>query len=307
LLFVPNLIWEIAHGWPTVEFMRNAERFKNYHPLPIVFVLGQAVMTGPLSVPLWLAGLWWYLGSSEGRWLRAIGWTYLTILIVFAIQGAKDYYLAPAYPTLFAAGAVAFESWFVGAKMRWLQVAYPVLLVLSAAMIAPLVMPILPPQKLVQYRRRFSITSVPTERGKEKIALLPQHFADRFGWRQKVEAVATVYAAIGPDERAHTAIAAGNYGEAGAIDFFGPQFQLPHAYSTHNSYWTWGPPPDSTRTLIAIGISRSDLENLCASVSVATVVRCPFCMPYENDLPIFVCHDLKVTPSQVWPGAKHYI
>ena len=306
-LFMPNLVWQIRHGWPTLEFMQNAERFKDYHPPPPVFVLGQIATAGPLAAPLWLSGLWFYLFSRKGRDLRVLGWTYRAILAVFSWEGAKDYYLAPAYPMLLATGAAAFENWFSGARLRWLRPAYLGVLVASAVAISPLVMPILPPQKLVAYLHWVPLASVPTERGKNKVAMLPQHFADRFSWPEKVRAIASVYDSLSIDDRAHTAILADNYGEAGAIDFFGPRLGLPHAVSTHNTYWIWGPPPDDTRVMITIGISRKNLEQYFDTVTEAAVITCLYCMPYEDHLAIYVCRGPKENPSQVWPRGKRFI
>src|SRR2546426_4446870 len=87
----------------------------------------------------------------------------------------------------------------------------------------------------------------------------PQVFADQFGWEEMVAKVAQAYRSLAPEERAKCVLYAHNYGEAAAIDFYGPKFGLPRAASGHNNYFLWGP-PDSTGgrggVVITIGESR---------------------------------------------------
>jgi Dolichyl-phosphate-mannose-protein mannosyltransferase len=303
-LCLPNLIWEIRNGSPTLEFMHNAQVHKNYHAPPGEFLIGQMFLMQPLAVPVWLAGLWYLFSADVGRY-RALGWTYVAILVVFVIQGAKGYYLAPAYPMLFAAGGAKLDALMRASAPRWTETAYAALIAAGGVATAPLAMPLLPPPALFAYMNAIPTpTRIAGER--HKMGPMPQVFADMFGWRRMVAQVASVYDSLPPQEKSATAIFASNYGQAGAIDLFGPAMGLPRAVSGHNSYYLWGPPPDDPRTVIAIGEPRRVLSGICAEVTQAAATHCEYCMPYENGVPIFVCHGLKRPLRDLWPQTKDY-
>lgn len=108
LIALPNLLWEVHRGWPTLVWLHNAStEGKNivYGPLP--FLWNQIFLNGPLSAFLWISGLVWLLVGSGARGLRWIGLAYVLYLLGMMALHANDYYLAPIYPLLFAAGGVA--------------------------------------------------------------------------------------------------------------------------------------------------------------------------------------------------------
>jgi Dolichyl-phosphate-mannose-protein mannosyltransferase len=303
-LWLPNLIWEIRNGWPTLEFMRNAQMYKNYRAPAGEFLAGQIFLMQPLALPVWLAGLWYFFTAASGRY-RALGWTYVAILVLFVIQGAKGYYLAPAYPMLFAAGGSQLDAFMRESAPRWTEAAYAALIAVGGLATAPMAMPLLPPHALFAYMRVLPTpTRVAGER--HKMGPMPQVFADMFGWHRMVATVADVYHGLPPQVRNSAAIFASNYGEAGAIDLFGPAMGLPHAVSGNNSYYLWGPPPDDPRTVITIGMRSRELSGICTDVTQAAITHCEYCMPYENGLPIFVCHGLKRPLRDLWPMTKSY-
>jgi 4-amino-4-deoxy-L-arabinose transferase-like glycosyltransferase len=303
-LWLPNLIWEIRYGWPTLEFMHNAQLHKNYHAPAGEFLIGQILLAQPLTLPVWLAGVWYFFSADRGRY-RALGWTYIVILAVFIVQGAKGYYLSPVYPMLFAAGGAQLDALLRAAAPRRTEAAYAALIAAGGLVTAPLALPLLPPQALFAYMNAFPIpTRVKAER--HETGWMPQLFADRFGWHSMAATVAAVYNSMPQREKSSTAIFASNYGEAGAIDFFGPAMGLPHAVSGHNSYYLWGPPPDDPRTVIAIGEPRRVLSQVCAEVTQAAATHCEYCMPDENGAPVFVCRGLKKSLRDLWPMTKNY-
>lgn len=138
------------------------------------------------------------------------------------------------------------------------------------------------------------------------MGVLPQHYADMFGWPELTEAVAAVYLKLPPEEQAQCGIYTQNYGEAGAIDFFGRQYGLPHAISGHNNYWIWGPRGYTGEVLIIVGGIASDHAEVFDSVEQAGVFTHEYVMPYENNLPIFVCRKLRAPVSEIWPKLKHF-
>jgi len=135
----------------------------------------------PAIFPLWFGGLIWLLASREGRCYRVIAFTYLIALAEFIVMHGKNYYLAPAYPMLFAAGGAGFER-ILALRFRWLKPAIAFLVVVSAVVLAPVVLPILSPETLIAHMRAIHFEVPRTETS--HTAALPQPYADQFGWEE---------------------------------------------------------------------------------------------------------------------------
>jgi 4-amino-4-deoxy-L-arabinose transferase-like glycosyltransferase len=305
LLFLPHIIWQIANGFPTIEFMRNASELK-IQAMPVGAYLGaQVFYTSPAAVPIWVGGLAYLLFVRSAAAYRALGIAYVAILALLVAQHGKAYYLAPAYPMLFAAGGVAYERLSAGRGWRWVRPALVGLVTVVGLVLLPMAVPILPPESVVRYATAIGIQA-PQEERQQRVAL-PQHFADRFGWENMVATVARVYQALPAEDRARTAIVASNYGEAGAIDFFGRRYGLPHAISPHNNYWLWGPGDITGEVAIVIGAPRQQIEILFEDVTQAATVESEYAVAYETNLPVYVCRHLKRPLAEVWPALKRYI
>jgi Dolichyl-phosphate-mannose-protein mannosyltransferase len=302
LIALPNVIWEAMRHFPTLEFMKNAQRFKNLTGSPLALVKDLVLSMNPLAAPIWLGGLVALFFQRELRQCRALGWAFLAIFALVASQHGKSYYLAPALPFLVAAGAVAAERWLARAFLR--RSAYA-LLAVSGAVLMPLAIPILPARRVPEYMDALGIEPPRTER--HEPAALPQHFADQFGWPELENHVAATVATLSPSERQNAVIFAGNYGEASAIAWYGRGKGLPPVASGHNSYFLWGPPSDDRRTVIVVGVERAVVETFCASVEERPRGLHPLAMPYENEAPILVCRELMVPWTELWPRVKRFI
>jgi 4-amino-4-deoxy-L-arabinose transferase-like glycosyltransferase len=303
LLFLPHVLWQVKNGWPTAEFIRNATAFKNVALSPLEFFGEQVMQMHPLTLPIWLIGLGWLLLSREGRPYRVLGWVYVAAFLVLISQSSKAYYLAPAYPPLFAAGATAIEFWTLKAGRRPVAWLIPVLLLTGGAITAPLTLPILPVERFPAYVRALGIEIGSAER--HEMGALPQHFADMHGWEELVAEVARVYRSLPPEERARAGIYGQNYGDAGAVDLLGRKYGLPKASSGHNSYFLWGP-QGSGEVLIIVGGDREDHLQAFRDVQQAGEIRCGLCMPYEDRQAVWVARRLKAPIEQIWPATKHY-
>jgi hypothetical protein len=307
LLFLPNLLWQVHHDFPTLEDLRNVSRIgKNVVLGPVDFVAQQILLMHPLLAPLWLAGLVALWRGHERRY-RALAWTFLVFFVtMFAMKG-KNYYLAPMYPMLFAAGAVALESglarWRPTAGRAWPRAALVVVVAAGGLLIAPLALPLLSPERYVAYESALGITPPKTE--VRHSGPLPQHFADQFGWQELTADVARVYQALPFEERSHAAIFANNYGEAGAINLFGPRYGLPAALCPHQTHFYWGTQGFRGDVLIVLQREKAELETACASVEEAGAHAHPWGMPMENT-PIFVCRGLKTPLDVLWPKLKRW-
>jgi hypothetical protein len=304
LIFLPHILWQVAHGWPTLEFMDNARRHKMAPLSPPAFLSEQVLHAGPAALPIWLAGLAFFLFLRGGRPWRALGWAYLALLAVMIATRAKAYYLAPAHAVLFAGGAVAIEGW-TSRRPASLRAAIALAFALLSLPAIPLAKPLLPVDLYVRYAARLGMKPSTGER--QALGRLPQFFADMHGWPELAAAVAKVYAALPADEQSRACIFGQNYGEAGAIDFFGKAYGLPKAISSHNSYHLWGPRGCSGEIMIVIGGDEEDLLEFFTSVTRGATFTCADCMPYENDLPIWVARGLRRPVSELWPTIRSFI
>jgi 4-amino-4-deoxy-L-arabinose transferase-like glycosyltransferase len=309
LLFAPHVAWQAAHGWPTLEFMRNAAQLKNAPTTLGEFVRTQLLVMNPITAPVWIAGVVACLFSSAlARW-RILAIAFLAVAVSFAASGSsKAHYLAPAYPPMLAAGAMAIESLIASrAWRRALEAAVLALVIAIGALMAPFALPVLPVESFVRYMHAAGITPRAEERS--NLGELPQHYADMFGWDELAEKVAHAYGALPSGDQARCAIFAQNYGEAGALDVLGPRFGLPEGRTLcgHNSYWLWGPHGMDGDVMIVVGGDLADNRAFFASVERVDVVHCERCMPYERDLPVYVCRGIKAPLAEVWPRLKHFI
>jgi hypothetical protein len=303
---LPNILWQARHHWPTYELLSNiAHSNKNVPLSPVQFIAQQVVFMNPGTFPLWLAGLMWLFGSRDGRRYRVIGIVYLVTLAEFIVLHGKSYYLAPAYPMLFAAGGVAAERVFA-ARLTWLKPVFLSAILVTGLLFAPLVLPLLPPHKLVAYMRAIHLQPPRTETS--HTAALPQVFADQFGWEQMVGSVAHVYHHLRPEDEKRAAIFCQNYGEAGAIDSFGPKLGLPPAISGHQNYFLWGPRDWTGEVVLVLNTNDEDERELFASVEdLGQIVSSPWAMPFERRMHIFLCRDLKMNMREFWPRVKKWL
>ena len=303
---LPNILWQALHHWPTYELLSNiAHSNKNVALSPAQFVAQQINFMNPATLPLWLGGLVWLFGSRAGRRYCAIGIIYVVTLAEFIILHGKSYYLAPAYPMLFAAGGVAIERVFA-ARLTWLKPILLATILMAGALFAPVIVPILPPDKLVAYMQAIHFEPPRTETS--HTAILPQVFADQFGWEQMVGSVAHVYHHLRPEDEKRAAIFCENYGEAGAIDFFGPKLGLPPAISGHQNYFLWGPRDWTGEVMLVLDTNDNDERELFASVEdLGQVVSSPWAMPFEKRRHIYLCRDLKMSVREFWPHVKNWL
>jgi len=301
VIFLPNLLWEIRYHFPTIEVLQNAARLKNAPVSWYGFLAEQALLVHPLAFPVVLAGLWFFFRSKAGRSYRFLGWTYVFVLLLMLVLKGRIYYVAPIYPMLFAAGAVWVESKVERSQWQWLQQAILIPLTVGGIVAAPLALPILPVDAAARYSNFWDIRVENYDSGR-----LPQFYADMFGWQNQAKVVASVYKNLPAEDRGRCTILAANYGEAGAIDYFGGKYGLPRAISPHNNYYLWGPRNGPADVVIAVGMDLHKLRLLFGDVQQASMIIEPYAIPEESNLPVYVCRNPRVPLSQAWPWLKFF-
>jgi hypothetical protein len=305
LVFSPFILWNVTHDFAHIEFIRNATAGKYSGLTRLDFLAGQALLLNPVNMALWLPGLFFLLFNRDARRYRILGIIYVTAFAILLVNGhSKAEYLGPAYTMLFAAGGVAIERWAERAWRRWAVTSFAVLSVLTSLMILPFAVPVLPVETFIKYSAAVGVK--PSTPEGHRLSELPQFYADMFGWEGLARDVSAVYLALPEAERASTVVLAHNYGEAGALEYYAGRYPLPSVISTHNSYWFWGYPKEGFRTVIVLRGSEEDHRKSCDEVTLAATHTCRYCMPYENNLPIYVCRGLRVSPAEIWKNEKSF-
>jgi hypothetical protein len=305
VIFLPNVIWNVQHHWPFLELMHNIKTTgKDIQLSPIEFFAQQILLLHPLTAPIWIAGLFALLLSPRLKAYRFLGWCYLISFTAFVVLKGKNYYLAPIYPMLFAAGAITLENGIERVRQGWLKPAILVLLLAGGAWFAPIVVPMLSIDRFIAYMDTLPFKLPRTEHS-HMSAALPQHYADQFGWEEMTAMTAQAWSRIKPEERHDCAIFAQDYGQAGAIDFFGRRYGLPPALSGHQTYFLWGPRGYSGNCLIVLDDRKEVLEEKFEHVEYVGSSDSPYAL--ERNVPVFICKGAKFgSLAQIWPQLKKW-
>lgn len=311
-LIAPNLAWQGFHGWAFVQVVAGdfAHRhafntglqleYQNVLQNAVAFIVEQLVYTNPLSVPLWIAGIFALAFWTRLRDLRFIAIAYAVLLVLAIWLEAKGYYVIGIYASLIAAGSVLAEQ----ALLRtWARAAAVAAFVVLTVPFVPLSLPVLPIESFIAYSRALHLTG---QNGTSARVIQPV-YAEMFGWEQLAAHVAKVYRALPPAVRARTAIFADTYADAGALSLYGPRYGLPPPISAQNTYYLWGTRGYDGRTLILVGASQADLVRRYyrKMVLVATYGH-PYKAMVEGPTPIYLCTDPVMPLSQIWPHLKWY-
>lgn len=291
LIFLPNFLWQVHHNFISLDFLRSIHARDIGVGHTDAFLLGQIFKSSSVvTVPFWLAGLYYYFVVPAGRRYRLLGWMYVIPLVVFFLAKGRDYYLSPAYPMLLAAGAVWSEQWvetLSPARARRVRGTAWWALAISGILVAVVVLPIAP--------LGSHWWSVANE--------LNDNFNEEIGWPEMTEAVARVRDTLPRAELTRLGILAGDAGEAGALNLYGPAYGLPRAISGSNSHWLRGygdPPP---QTVIAVGFSAADLDWAFEACESAGHLTNPYGIKNSavgDKTDVLVCGHLRQPWPQFW-------
>lgn len=310
LLFLPHVVWQARHGWPTREFMANATGQKMVGVSPWAFLTSQVDMLGgPVIAGLAWLGLAYLLVAPAARRFRMLGWIYATVFLLLILNGtSRAMYLAPASTWLLAAGAVAGTGLLqripaAGWRRCTTAVAFGAV-ILRAGAAVPFGLPVLPIERYIAYAESLGVA--PSTEERKEIGALPQFYADMHGWQAKADAARRIVETLPPADRERACLFAQNYGVAGALEHLGPE-DLPPVISGHNNYWLWGPGDCTGEVMIFMGGDADELRTLFEHVEPATTIDCGYCMPYENEQTILIARGPHQPMSEsLWASIKHY-
>jgi hypothetical protein len=292
-LAAPDLIWQAAHGWPSIDVFRALQGQAGHNRA--VYWLGQVLYTGPVLVPVWVTGAIWSVRSAAARPFRAVGIACVIVITLQFVLGGKAYYSGAAYTFLLAAGCVPAERWLAARRPLAGRIGPAAVLAFAmlagAVIAAPVTLPVLPARAL---------HTVPVQK-------INYDLGEEIAWPKLVALVAREYHALPAAQRQHTTILTGNYGEAGAIDRYGPGAGLPQVYSGANNFWLWGPPPAADTAAIAVNLDPAFLHREFRHVRlVATFWNGLGVSDDEQGAPVFVVTGLRSAWAQAWPAFRNY-
>jgi hypothetical protein len=294
----PSFIGQIRLGWPLFDQMGDLASAQLARVTPLDFIVSQPMMgMGFLLAVVGIAALCF---APSWRYHRTVGWTALFAFLTLIVLKGKAYYIGPIYPVMYGAGAVVLARirrprW--GAAARWGTVA---LVAGYGLLTLPLGLPILAPPTMERYLAALSMeTATETNIGRQE--RLPQDYADMLNWKEQVEEVARVYHELPPEDRYRAVILASNYGEAGAIDFYGPRYDIPKARSYVGSYWFFGPGNLPGDVVILHGFPGDDVKDFCGELTAAGYVDHPYAVSEQRDLTVYICREPRETMQELWP------
>jgi 4-amino-4-deoxy-L-arabinose transferase-like glycosyltransferase len=283
----PYLVWQGLNGWPQLD-MAGSIAGGDAQGGRIGFIPFQLLLVSPVLAPIWIAGLLRVLRSGPGRPFRFLGLAYLFLAVVYLLAGGKAYYLAGMYPALIAAGSIPTEAWVrrsLPGRERLVGAAVGLSLVVSAVVgLAVLPARALPP-----------VLAVNPDAG-EQVA-----------WPRYVDQIAAVWTELPGSQRATGLVLTQNYGEAGAIDRYGPARGLPAAYSGHNGFADWAQPFGQAGPVLLVGYSndsqRGRLFGACQQK--ATLDNGLGLDTQEQGVPIWVCGQPPRPWAETWQDVRH--
>ena len=289
-MWAPYLAWQASNGWPELAVARSIASGGSGTSAPRWELVPYQLLLAGFVAPIWVAGLVRLLRGPALRWCRALGVAFIVLAVVFTIAGGKPYYLFGMTPVLLAAGAQPAVDW-IGRGRRRLRAGLLTAAVALSLTALPVVLPVVPVGDV----------------HKTGIVALNYDAGETIGWPAYVREIAGVYRSLPPAQRASAIVLASNYGEAGAVLRFGPADGLPGAYSGHNGFWYWGPPPAWATSAVAVGFGRGTLASFCGTLRLAAHLNNDLGVhDDEQGAPVWVCSALRGSWASIWPSLKSF-
>ena len=306
----PFFIWQSQHNWYFLDFAAGYSGGIAYVASFPEFVWSQILPNNIFGFPVWATCLGLLLFTSKWKPYRLFGFMYIVIFFLGYFLGVKFYFLIPMYAILFAVGSIKIEAFFENrnirkTKIKLARIALPIVYVVLSMPLLPMIVPLLPIDQFVKYASVLSVDAGVRHENLQ-LAQLPQHVADRFGWEEMVDQVADVYDTVASDINDDVGILTGNYGQAGAIHVLGKQYDLPEPISLHGWYYF-----ETLRThafkdyYVSIGLDKDGLKNIFEDVVPYGIYTHPYCIPHENNKPIYLCRQPKYDVKSFWRVARN--
>ncbi|MBI2423516.1 MAG: glycosyltransferase family 39 protein [Candidatus Hydrogenedentes bacterium] len=294
LVFLPNVVWQMQHGWDTVQFIRqlNAETMSEISR--VEFAAGQLLYQNPFAAPLWLAGLIFAFTPAGKPW-RLFGWMYLTLFVFLLVVKSKIYYLSPVYPMLFALGGVAWEHWFAEGRKRAAQPLLAAAVAAGGLALAPVSLPLLSIDATDRYVKAATMGII------ESPYELTGDLHGEFGWQEIAAGVGEAYQALPEEDKNQLILFGSNYGIAGALDLWGSNYGLPPAHSNVLSYHRWGLSEPCCGVVLAVTTNPKGFSSLFNDITEIASIHIPEQNPWARTVHVLLCKSPAKDLRQLWP------
>ena len=285
LIFLPNFIWQAVRGFPVVFHMKELRRSQLQYISPFSFLVSQLLLNLP-CIFIWVTGL---VCTVLTRQYRFVAWATGITILLLALGHGKDYYAQGVYPILMAFGAVRLETWTATRSAR--SVALRLIMLIFALYLGygfiHISLPFLPPAQLANYYAHDAMIRKSGSLRWEDLQEhpLPQDFADMLSWKEMTQKVAKVYDGLDSNEKKQTFLFCDNYGEAGAVNYYGPAYHLPPAYSDNASFLYWMPARgfDSSNILLLVTDDQDEMHHAFIREFQSAVLMDSITNPYARE------------------------
>jgi len=258
-IFLPTFLWEFNHHFPVVVHMKELQETQLQYVNPVDFLKDQLLMNLP-CVFVWIAGLYFAIFCQDGQY-RVFAWAYLFVILLLLYFHGKNYYSAGVYPVLFAFGAFQLERFATTRSKAW-KFAFIFIPLAMGIPIIPLGLPVAKPAALAAYYKKIHVENIGFLKWEDlKNHPLPQDYADMLGWKEMTQKTAAAYSTLSPEEKKNTIIFADNYGEAGAINYYGTKCHLPETYSDNASFLYWLPDSIHLENIVLITDDKEEMQH----------------------------------------------
>lgn len=280
VIILPNLIWQFNHNWPLINHMKELQKYQLVNVTIIGFIIDQFIMNLP-GLVIWMTGLITFLFFKSEKKFRVLAYLYLlTVLLILLFRG-KPYYTLGLYPVLFALGGYAVDKYF----KPYMKYATIVLVILISLPMLPFSLPVYSHEKIEEYSAKTAEFTNRWEDG--KIYNIPQDYADMTGWKELSSIVIQHYNSLSQSKRDSCLIYAENYGQAGAINFYGKKYGLPSPICFNDNFIFWAPDSIDNAPLIYINDEPGDIDFLYDSYKMVGQVNNIYFR--ENGLQVYYC------------------
>lgn len=259
LIFLPNLYWQYQHHWPVVFHMHELSKTQLQYVNPLSFLTDQLLMHLPVLY-VWAAGLLALFLFPDYRPYRLFGWAWLVVIVLLLLAHGKNYYTLGAYPVLFAFGACFLEQITTNRKIA--RAAMVTVSLVLGIWLIPLALPVWEPDRLAAFYTKQHFDKTGALKWEDlRNHPLPQDFSDMLGWKEMARKAGKAYNLLNEEEKKHTLVFCDNYGEAGAVTFYGKQFGLPPAYSDNASFLYWLPADPAFDNLVLVTPDKQEMQH----------------------------------------------
>jgi len=280
-IFLPNLLWQYAHQFPVFHHMRELRETQLQYISPLSFLTDQLIMFLPCCF-VWLSGLYYVLFSRSERRFRFVGWAYLFVIIILIIGHGKNYYSLGAYPALLAFGSYNLERITVTRKIWRYVMMVPIFII--GLIFLPIALPLFEPTTLAAFYQKAGTEKTGALKWEDlKNHPLPQDFSDMLGWKEMTEKAAAAYNTLDSNEKKHTFFFCDNYGEAGAVNFYGKKYRLPEAFSDNASFLYWLPNNIHIDNLLLVTDDENEMQHSFVHDFASAVVTDSVTNPYARE------------------------